>query len=140
MKISKIKSAIQTFEDLDAWKVCKDLRAHVAKTCQAFPRDERHRLADQLIRASRSATANIAEGYGRFHYAEYMQFVRHARGSLYEILDHIIVARDEQFIHEDEYRILREETVRAIAVVNGLIRYLGKAKTTAHESRLTVND
>jgi four helix bundle protein len=80
------QSIIKTFEDLDVWKVCRDLRLQVAAIVRTFPNEERYRLQDQLIRASRSVTANLAEGYGRFHYAENIQFARQARGSLYEIM------------------------------------------------------
>ncbi len=80
------QSIIRTFEDLDVWKVCRDLRTQIATIVRTFPREEQYRLRDQLIRASRSVTANLAEGYGRFHYAENIQFARQARGSLYKII------------------------------------------------------
>ena len=52
-------------------------------------------MVDQLIRATRSITANIAEGHGRYHFQENIQFCRQARGSLTETLDHLICAQDE---------------------------------------------
>jgi four helix bundle protein len=128
----KKQAIINTFEDLDVWKVCRNLRTQIAKTTRAFPKDEQYRLRDQLIRASRSVTANIAEGYGRFHYAENIQFARQARGSLYEIIDHLTVAQEEKFISDEAFTLLRENAMRAISVVNGFIRYLSKAKSMAH--------
>jgi four helix bundle protein len=80
------QSIIRTFEDLDVWKVRRDLRTQIAIIVRTFLKEEQYRLRDQLIRASRSVTANLTEGYGRFHYAEHMQFARQARGSLYEII------------------------------------------------------
>ena len=62
-----------------------------------FP-TKKNRLIDQVIRSSRSITANIAEGHGRYHYQENIQFCRTARGSLTESLDHLICALDEGFI------------------------------------------
>lgn len=73
-------------------------------------------------------TANLAEGYGRFHYAENVQFARQARGSLYELIDHLSVAYDEKFISSETFQGKREEVLRAVTVVNGFIRYLIKAK------------
>jgi len=128
----KKQAIINTFEDLDVWKVCRNLRTQIAKTTRAFPKDEQYRLRDQLIRASRSVTANIAEGYGRFHYAENIQFARQARGSLYEIIDHLTVAQEEKFISDEAFTLLRENAMRAISVVNGFIRYLSKAKSMDH--------
>jgi four helix bundle protein len=133
-------STIRTFEDLDVWKVCRDLRIQVSAIARTFPKEEQYRLRDQLLRASRSVTANLAEGYGRFHYAENIQFARQARGSLYEVIDHLTVAQEEKLISDEYFTSMREGVLRAISVVNGFIRYLSKARTASHGSRLTSND
>jgi len=70
------------FRDLEVWQKSKELRQKIWELCKQFPKEEKFRLSDQMIRASRSATACIAEGYGRFHYQENIQFCRQARGSL----------------------------------------------------------
>ena len=86
-------SEINTFKDLDCWTACRDVRLFIAKiVCPALPRDEKYRLGDQVLRAARSGTANIAEGYGRFHYLDNAKFCSNARGSVYEVLDHLITA------------------------------------------------
>ncbi len=95
-----------------------------------FPQDEKYKLADQIVRASRSVTANIAEGFGRYHYQEYVQFCRQSRGSLFELIDHFIVARDEGYISEDQLNQVRNQITNALAVLNGFINYLLKAKVT----------
>ena len=134
------KQSIRTFEDLDVWKVCRDLRMQITATARTFPKEEQYRLQDQLIRASRSVTANLAEGYGRFHYAENVQFARQARGSLYEIIDHLTVAQEEKLIAHETFTLMREGVLRAVLVVNGFIRYLLKAKTSSRDSRCTNNE
>jgi four helix bundle protein len=131
---------IRTFEDLDVWKVCRDLRMQIATIARTFPKEEQYRLRDQLVRASRSVTANLAEGYGRFHYAENVQFARQARGSLYEVIDHLTVAQEEKLISDETFILMREGVLRAVLVVNGFIRYLSKAKTSSRVSRLTNNE
>ncbi len=120
--------AVQTFEDLDVWKVCQELRIRLSNLAKTFPKDEKYRLTDQLIRASRSVTVNRAEGYGRFHYAENAQFARQARGPLYEDLDHLIVCKDEKLVDEETFDRVRGDIVRAITIVNGFIRYLKTAR------------
>ena len=102
--------------------------------CKVLPRNEIHRLSDQMIRASRSATANIAEGYGRFHYQENIQFCRQARGSLYELIDHITVAEDCRYLEQGNSAAIIEEAKSAIIVLNGYIRYLKKRKETVKSS------
>src|SRR5947199_9772334 len=73
-------AVIRTFEDLECWKQCRMLRLFVARqVVPALPRNERYRLGDQLLRAARSTTANIAEGYGRFHYLDNAKFCSNAR-------------------------------------------------------------
>jgi four helix bundle protein len=127
---------IRTFEDMEVWTVCRELRRGLSDLTKAFPANERYRLSDQLIRAARSVTANIAEGYGRFHYQENIQFMRQARGSLFEVLDHLTVAYDAGYVVEQTFRTYRDQTLRAVRIVNGLLRYLTGAKT----QRLTNND
>jgi four helix bundle protein len=55
-----------------------------------------------MIRASRSPTANIAEGYGRYHFQENIQFCRQARGSLYELIDHVTAALECEYLTHEE--------------------------------------
>lgn len=85
-------------------------------------------MIDQVIRASRSVTANIAEGFGRFHYQEYAQYCRQSRGSLYELIDHLITAHDEGYITELELKDFKNEIEKCLSVLNGFINYLLKAK------------
>ena len=84
------------FRELEVWKESRNFRKSVSELVKKFPEFEKYKLVDQLLRASRSITANIAEGYGRYHYQENIQFCRHSRGSLMECMDHLICAMDEQ--------------------------------------------
>ena len=78
----------KSFKDLEVWKKSRGLRRELSLLVKTFPAEENYRLTDQLIRAGRSVTANIAEGYGRYHYQENIQFCRQSRGSLTEVQDH----------------------------------------------------
>jgi hypothetical protein len=64
------KSKYNDFRDLEVWQRCRDIKKKVWQLCKNFPKEEKYRLSDQMIRTSRSSTACIAEGYGRFHYQE----------------------------------------------------------------------
>jgi four helix bundle protein len=116
------------FEDLEVWKECRELRLRLSEIVKTFPNDEKYRLTDQLIRASRSVTANIAEGHGRFHFQENIQYCRHARGSLTEILDHLICAKDENYISEIQLNQLRLNIDKCVRLLNGYLNYLQKQK------------
>ena len=118
------------FRDLEVWQKSKELRQIIWELCKPFPKEERYRLSDQMIRASRSATACIAEGYGRFHYQENIQFCRQARGSLYELIDHTDVAFDCRYIKGDYAEVIIEQIKTAIRILNGYIKYLKQRKET----------
>jgi len=90
------------FQYLPVWKEARLFRETIAAICKTFPKEEQFRLVDQLQKASGSITANIAEGYGRYHYQENIQFCRQARGSLMECLDHLICAADESYISKEQ--------------------------------------
>jgi len=123
--------SLRTFGDLDCWKACPELRIFVARTlCKALHKDERYRLGDQILRAARSTTANIAEGYGRFHFLDNAKFCSNARGSCWETIGHMITADDEGLISEDLLKQGREITNKAVALLNGYISYLRKASTS----------
>src|ERR1700736_1473351 len=111
---------VKTFEDLDCWKHCRTLRLFVAKELVPnLPKDERYRLGDQLLRAARSTTANIAEGYGRFHYLDNAKFCSNARGSCWEVLDHLITGNDEGFISSEIFNRGRAHVDHAVKLLNG---------------------
>lgn len=92
---------MKNFEELEVWKSARLLRLEVRILTERFPADERFRMVDQLLRSSRSIADNIAEGHGRYHYQENIQFCRIARGSLSETLNHILCAYDEHYISLD---------------------------------------
>lgn len=77
-----------------------------------------------MIRCSRSVTNNIAEGYGRYHYQENIQFCRHSRGLLYERKDHIIICNDEEIISIETYNESTKNINECLAVLNGYINFL----------------
>jgi four helix bundle protein len=126
---------MKSFEELECWKKAAALRRKISLLAKTFPKEERFRLSDQIVRASRSVTANIAEGYGRYHYQENIQFCRQSRGSLFEIIDHLTVAQDEAYISREVFRELRNEIDECLAILNGFINYLNKAKSYTSDVR-----
>ena len=121
---------IRNFEDLDCWKVCREVQCEVSQLIKRLPKAEKYALAENMKRAARSTTRNIAEGFGRHHHQENLQFCRISRGSLYELLDDLITVLAEGYILADEYKRIRKSIERAILILNGYIRYLEKAKRT----------
>ncbi len=116
---------ITSFEDLECWQACRRLRIFIAKTVvPTLPKEERYGLASQILRSARSTTANIAEGYGRFHYLDNAKFCSNARGSYFETLDHLITANDENMIPNEMLSKGRQLVNEATKILNGYIKYL----------------
>ncbi|MEX0722120.1 MAG: four helix bundle protein [Balneolaceae bacterium] len=116
--------------DLQAYNSARKLRLAISDLVKSFSADEKYRLKDQIIRSSRSVPANIAEGFGRFHYQENIQFCRMARGSLYETQEHLICAFDEKFISEEQFNGINNQILECLKILNGYIAYLKKTKAT----------
>ena len=124
------KKQITTFEDLEVWQLCRNLRKEIYKITKTFPNDEKYVLIRQIRTAAISSTANIAEGFGRFHYQENIQFCRQSRGSLFEIIDHLITSHDERYIDDEKYNVLKALSYRCIKVLNAYIASIKKRKAT----------
>ncbi|MEQ6167688.1 MULTISPECIES: four helix bundle protein [unclassified Ekhidna] len=122
--------------DLEVWKKARVFRNEISKLSKSFPIEEKYKLVDQIIRSSRSISANIAEGHGRFHFQENIQFCRTARGSLLETFDHLTVALDEGYLSEDNFIIYNAQYEELIKMLNGYITYLKKRK---EEERKQIN-
>ena|SRR3989338_57020 len=104
----------RTFEDLDVYKMAREFRRKMYKFAKGFPVEEKYNLASQVRRAAVSLTNNIAEGHGRFHYQENIQFLRQSRGSLEELIDDINVCLDENYIDETEFKNIKEEAYEVL--------------------------
>jgi len=123
-----LENKITTFESLECYKVGVELRKEISILVKLFPIEEKYRLADQMIRCSRSVTNNIAEGYGRFHYLDNAKFCRNSRGSLMELLDHLLIAYESEYITLEQLTAYRQKINKNNALINGYIQYLLKAK------------
>ncbi|NVK53930.1 MAG: four helix bundle protein [Flavobacteriaceae bacterium] len=114
-----------SFEDLICWQKAYQLKRRLkSDVLSKLPRTEQYELRSQILRATRSSTANIAEGWGRFHYLDSNKFYYNSRGSLAEILDHLIEARDDKYISVELFTELKSQLLETIRVLNGYIFYL----------------
>jgi four helix bundle protein len=119
---------MQTLDTLEVYLLAKAYRKEVIMTANTFPKDEKFLLIAQIKDSARSITANIAEGYGRFHYQEAIQFCRISRGSLLETYDHLSSALDENYIQETRFNELKEQHECLLKKTNGYIAYLKRRK------------
>ena len=85
---------IRSFEQLEVWKLSHSLMIESYNFTKLLLIDEKFNRISQIKRSASSVPANIAEGFGRYHYLENIQFCRHSRGSLEELKNHFLAARD----------------------------------------------
>jgi len=117
-------SGFRDFREIAAWQLAHQLKLRVDLFLLSPQFKYHYRFCDQLSDAVRSGPRNIAEGFARYRHREFAQFVRIAKGSEAEVLNHLIDARDQSLITSDEFVITEHVTKRAIKAANGLIRYL----------------
>ena len=118
--------AYQKYTELEVWKTARIFAAYIYKLTATFPKEETYGLTSQIRRCAVSVPSNIAEGSGRQHPKETIQFLAIARGSLYELETQIYVSFDIGFISDTELK----ESIYQIEIlgklINGYIRYLIK--------------
>jgi len=110
--------SIRDFKNLDVWQVAREMY----KVARTLPDFEKFALGTQIRRAASSVTANIAEGFGRFSYQENAQFCRQARGSLFELRDHLTTCTDQDYIDVKESQRLDTMAQRVAQLLNGYLR------------------
>ena len=113
------------FQSLDAWKKCRNVKLFFYnQILPKLPATEKYNLNIQIRKASISITSNIAEGYGRYHFREGIQFYRISRASLYELKDHLISCFDLEFINKEDFSITLNLIESAKTTLNGFIKFV----------------
>ncbi|NDD64723.1 MAG: four helix bundle protein [Acidobacteria bacterium] len=98
--------AIQSFRDLEVWKLAMDLAVECYRVTKAFPKEELFGMTSQIRRSAASIPANIAEGQGREHTKEFLNHLSIARGSLMEVQTHLMLANRVGLLNEQELQRL----------------------------------
>jgi four helix bundle protein len=117
-------AGLRDFREMAAWQRSREVKmlAYALLAKPDVARDFKFR--DQLRDAARSAPRNIAEGFARYKHKEFAQFVRVAKGSMGEVLDHFIDAVDNGYLTPAELATHEHACKKAFKAINGLIRYL----------------
>ena len=112
------------FKSLIAWQKAYKFALDIYPVTKQFPKDELYGLTSQMRRAAISISANIAEGYERQYRKEYIQFLMIAKGSLGEVENYLMFAKDFEFIKQDKYKELENQREELAKIIRGLIRSL----------------
>jgi four helix bundle protein len=107
----------------------------IGKLVKSFPRTEEYRLTSDILRAARSVPSNIAEGFGRFYYAEKIQFYNIAKGSTTETQNHIEESYNNGFITKEKMEFFLRKYHVVEVKLNNLIKSTLIAKKRSEEKR-----
>jgi len=113
---------IVKFTDLVAWQESHKLLLMTYKELAHFPKDERFGLIDQMRRCMISVTSNIAEGFSRNTLKDKNYFYYMALGSVTELQNQLIIARDINYLESKKFSFLAKQTILVHKLINGLIK------------------
>lgn len=119
-----MSNGYENFEELGVWQKARRLKNEIHKLVKKFPKEEKYRLVDQLIRSSRSISGQISERHGKRTIPDKLNYCLQARGSLSETLNHLIDAYDCEYITNDELLYYRNLVKAVGSSLNGYIVWL----------------
>ena len=111
------------YEELVVWQKAMELVRLVYQVTRRFPVDERFALTDQLRRAVVSIPSNIAEGNGRGSNKDYAHFLSIARGSLYETMTQLRIAKDLGYL--DDYSQFEDIAAEVGRMLGAMLKKYG---------------
>lgn len=112
------------FKELLVWQKSINFVTEIYELTNGFPKSEMYGLTSQIRRASISIPSNIAEGNSRRSVADYLQFLKIARGSCAEVETQLIIAQNLKFLNEEHYLKLNQDIIEISKMLNGLINSL----------------
>ena len=124
--MEKNKTKIKSFTDLLVWQEGHKLVLTIYKITKKFPKTKLFGLTSQICRAVVSITSNISEGFSRQSFKEKLRFYYMALGSLTEVQNQILIAKDLGYLDQAEFNKVAEQTINVHKLLNG---FIAKTKT-----------
>lgn len=115
---------MQSYKELVVWQKSMNLVSEIYEVTRSFPREEIYGLTSQMRRSAVSVPSNIAEGQGRASKGEFIQFLCHARGSLFELETQIILAAKFDYVSREGSERLLAQLTEVARILNGLLTSL----------------
>jgi four helix bundle protein len=115
---------VKKYQELIAWQKAIALVTEIYSITAGFPQSEIYGLTSQLRRAAVSIPSNIAEGQGRATPGEFVQFLCHARGSLFEVETQIVIAKNLKYLTAEQQETMLGSLSELGRILNGLIASL----------------
>ena len=124
---------ITRFEDIESWKMARELTETIYKIVKAHQFSKDYSLKDQICRASVSVMSNIAEGFNAGSNAEFARFMSYAQRSCAEVQAHLYVALDQNYITKELFDNIYDLSGKTSSKIGAFIKYLKQQKTINKE-------
>ena len=119
-----MSNQINSYRDLIAWQKAFGAGLKIHRLAGQLPDSERYGLISQLRRGAVAVSSNIAEGYGRGSTADYVRFLKVARGCLYELDTQLLFCVQLEYLSRELYEEHKRDLDECERVLAGLIRSL----------------
>lgn len=111
---------IYSFEKLDVWQLAREFATNIYLVTNSFPSNEQFGLTSQIRRATVSIAANLAEGSSRVSSKDQAHFYHIAYSSAIEVLSHLLIATDLNFMNENQLQELRTQLEEITVKINSI--------------------
>ncbi len=112
-------------EDLQVYQISMKLADEVHDLILEWDNFHKYSTGTQLLDAADSISANIGEGYGRFHFKDHKNFLYFSRGSLSETKTWLTKAENRKLISEEKYNDLMSRYNSLGIKLNNYIKSIG---------------
>ena len=115
---------MKKYKQLNVWKLSHQLTLDIYKLTKQLPKEETYAMVQQMRRAAYSAPSNIIEGNSRRSKKEFRRFLVIARASIDELAYFLLLAKDLEYISEEQFLIHEDKCSHIAAMINRLIETL----------------
>jgi len=109
--------------DIDAYKISFHLSNYIWDIVIKWEHFMRNTVGEQFVDAADSISANIAEGFGRYHKKDKIKFYWYSAGSVKETLNWNEKSKIRSLITKEQYEHIFGELQKLPEAINRLIKY-----------------
>jgi four helix bundle protein len=115
------------FTEMPVWQKADEIVGEVYKLTEILPKREDYALCSQLRDAAISIAGNIAEGFGRGHKKDKINFYFYSRGSCFEVRSHLYSGKTAGYFSNEQIKAIGEKCMKVVEELNKIIKGLGNS-------------
>src|SRR5580704_11113580 len=120
-------------EELEVYQLAESFSEEIWKVVARWDYFAKDTIGKQMVRSADSIGANIAEGYGRYHYKENRNFCYFSRGSIIETKGWLKKSKTRELLNEEQFHTLFEKLQNIHLKLNAYLKFIGKSNTNKSE-------